>query len=309
MRLTGKSSLTVCKHFFSSTFLTLETEITMKNLTFIATLVASSCAFAGETTVQENDIGAYVPHCAAQVASVSVGKLSCKASGCQKSETGGNLGGMGAFLAMAAAKEGLISADFSGIGDGMAYALTTALKATGCFDIQEREAMEELQKEAALSGFKMEVKPADFLLTGAITSVGMETSKSSFGGGMIPLIGGFSKTSKNANLAMDIRVIDIKKANVKASKSFNSNDKTSSWGVSGGGLVGGGALFGGHSVSKSPEMDKLAAHTIIFATTYLVDTLAANAVISRPVLKSEPIPEEKSESKVEQNSDLGFGLM
>jgi hypothetical protein len=46
----------------------------MKNLTFIATLVASSCAFAGETTVQENDIGAYVPHCAAQVASVSVGK-------------------------------------------------------------------------------------------------------------------------------------------------------------------------------------------------------------------------------------------
>jgi hypothetical protein len=58
MRLTGKSSLTACKQFFSSTFLTLETEITMKNLTFIATLVASSCAFAGETTVQENDIGA-----------------------------------------------------------------------------------------------------------------------------------------------------------------------------------------------------------------------------------------------------------
>jgi curli biogenesis system outer membrane secretion channel CsgG len=279
----------------------------MKNLTLIAMLVASSCAIAGEATVQENDIGAFVPHCSSQVASVSVGKLNCKASGCQKRETGGNMGGMGAFLAMAAAKEGLMPVDFSGIGDGMAYALTTSLKATGCFDVQEREAMEELQKEAALSGFKIEVKPADFLLTGAITSVGMETSKSSFGGGLIPVIGGFSKTTKNANLAMDIRIVDIKKANVKASKSFNSNDASSSWGVSGGGLVGGGALFGGHSVTKSPEMDKLAAQTIIFATTYLVDTLAADAVVSRPVVKSEPKP--KAAPQTEEKSEGAFSLL
>ncbi len=169
--------------------------------------------------------------------------------------------------------------------------------------------MEELQKEAALSGLKIEIKPADFLLTGAITSVGMETSKSSFGGGLIPIVGGFSKTTKNANLAMDIRVVDIKKANVKASKSFNSNDASSSWGVSGGGYGGGGALFGGHSVSKSPEMDKLAADTVIFATGYLVDTLAANAVVSRPVLKKAPEPKPKQEQSFTSDSEYVFGSM
>ncbi len=101
----------------------------MKHLSLIAALLASTSALAGETTVQENDISAFVPQCSSQVASVSVGKLQCKASGCQKRESsGGNMGGMGVFLAMAAAKEGLIQPDFSGIGDGMAYALTTALK-------------------------------------------------------------------------------------------------------------------------------------------------------------------------------------
>jgi curli biogenesis system outer membrane secretion channel CsgG len=286
------------------------TEITMKKLTLLASLiVTSSWALAGETTVHENDITALVPHCASQVASVSVGKFNCKASGCQKREPAANMGGIGVFMAMAAAKEGLVSVDFSGIGDGMAYALTTALKATGCFDVQEREAMEELQKEAALSGIKIEVKPADFLLTGAITSVGMETAKTSIGGGMIPVVGGFSKTTKNANLAMDIRVVEVRKANVKASKSFNSNDQTSSWGLAGGGLVGGGALFGGHSVTKSPEMDKLAAQTVLYATSYLVDTLAANAVVSRPVLKPEPKAESKPAQNGEGSSEGSFSLL
>jgi len=279
----------------------------MKSLPLLAALLISPFALAGETTVQETDIGTFVPHCSAQVASVSVGKLSCKATGCQKRESVGNMGGMGALLALAAAEKGILSIDFSGIGEGMAYALTTALKATGCFDVQEREAMEELQKEAALSGFKLEIKPADFLLTGAITSVGMETSKSSFGAGLIPVIGGLSRTTKNANLAMDIRVVDIKKASVKASKSFSSNDESSSWGVSGGGLVGGGALFGGHSVTKNPEMDKLAAQTVIYATGYLVDTLAANAVVSRPAPRSEPKP--KQEEKQEASGDGAFSLL
>lgn len=284
-------------------------EITMNKTLLAALLLSSSCALAGQTTVQENDIGAFVPHCASQVASVSVGKLNCKASGCQKHETTASMGGFGAFVAMAAARDGLIPPDFSGIGEGMAYALTTALKATGCFDVQEREAMEELQKEATLSGIKMEIKPADFLLTGAITSVGMETAKTSFGGGMIPVIGGFSKTTKNANLAMDIRVVDVRKANVKASKSFNSNDQSSSWGLYGGGLAGGGALFGGHSVTKSPEMDKLAAQTVLYATSYLVDTLAADAVVSRPVVKAEPKAESNPTKNEEGSGEGSFSLL
>jgi curli biogenesis system outer membrane secretion channel CsgG len=131
----------------------------MKNLPLIAALLASSTVLAGEISVQENDIGAYVPSCTSPVASVAVGKFQCKAGGCQKREVTG-------------------------------------------------------------------------------------------------------------------------------------------------GLVGGGALFGGHSTTKSPEMDSLASETILFATTYLVDTLAANAVVSRPALKSEP----KHEQTAADTSENVFGI-
>ncbi len=249
----------------------------------------SHSAIAGNTTVTENDIGAYVPHCSAPVASVSVGALSCKASGCQKQESIPSLGGLGALAKLAAAQNGVPMADLSGIGEGMGNALVTALKATGCFDVQEREAMEALKKEMELAGMSMQVKLADFMISGAITTLALDGSKSSFGGGLIPLVGGISKSTQTAKLGMDIRVIDVQRANVKASKSFSANSESSSWGLAGGGMGRGGLLFGGHSVSKSPEMDKVASETVIYATNFLVDALASNAVVSRPAP-----PEEKT---------------
>ena len=51
----------------------------------------------------------------------------------------------------------------------------TALKETGYFDIQEREAMDALAKELALVGKTVEVQQADFMISGAITSISMST--------------------------------------------------------------------------------------------------------------------------------------
>jgi curli biogenesis system outer membrane secretion channel CsgG len=234
------------------------------------------------------------------VASVSVGKLTCKASGCQKKEAI-NYGGLGALAQLAAQQSGIPIVDLSGIGDGMANALTTALKATNCFDIQEREVMEDLQKEAELSGIKLEIKPSDYLISGAITTVALEATRSSFGGGFIPIIGGISKTTQTAKLGMDLRIVEIRKANVKASKSFSANSESSSWGAAGGGLVGGGALFGAHSVTKSPEMDKVATETILYAVGFLVDTLAGQSVVSRPTTKVAEL-----KSNTEDTSDSEF---
>lgn len=270
------------------------------NLAIVALFPFATAAFAGDTSVTENDIGAYVPHCAAPVASVSVGRMTCKASGCQKTETV-NFGGLGALVQLAAQQAGIPTADLSGIGDGMANALTTALKATGCFDIQERETMEELQKEAALSGIKLEIKPSDYMISGAITTVALEGSRSSFGGGFIPIVGGINKTTQTAKLGMDLRVVDVKKANVKASKSFSASSENSSWGVGGGGWGYGGALFGGQSVTKSPEMDKVAAETVIYAVGFLVDTLAAQSVVSRPAAKVAEL-----KTKAEDKPASGF---
>jgi curli biogenesis system outer membrane secretion channel CsgG len=270
------------------------------NLAVLAVFPFATAAFAGDTTVTENDIGAYVPHCAAPVASVSVGRLTCKAAGCQKTETV-HVGGLGGLAQLVAQQAGIPTADLTGIGDGMANALTTALKATGCFDIQERETMEELQKEAELSGIKLQIKPSDYMISGAITTVALETARSSFGGGFIPIVGAFNKTTQTAKLGMDLRVVDVKKANIMSSKSFSANSENSSWGVGGAGWGGGGALFGGHSVTKSPEMDKVASETVIYAVGYLVDTLAGQSVVSRPVAKVAEL-----KTKAEDKPASGF---
>lgn len=244
-------------------------------------LLAAPLAF-GQTVVVENDLAKVLPRCAAPSATVVVGKFQCKAQGCQKAEQiDPRIAGL---MALAAAAGEAGAATYAGIGDGMSNALTTALKATNCFDVQEREALEELRKEMELAGIKLEAKPADFMIAGAVTSVGLQTERTSVGGGFIPIIGAVTSKKQIANLAMDIRVIEVKTATVKSSKAFMANSESQSWGVGGGGLGGGGILFGGHAVSKSPELDRVATHTVIQAVHYLVDTLAADKVVSRPAV-------------------------
>ena len=270
------------------------------------TLFFATTTFADDdgTSVKEVDVGKYLPKCSAPVAAITIGTFSCKAQSCAKpnpAQANNPLAGMMAMAAMA--QGGAVLMDFSTIGDGMSNALTTALKATNCFDVQEREAMAEIQKEMELAGVKVQAKPADYLIMGAITSVGIQTERSSFGGGFIPVIGAITHKTETANLAMDVRIVDIKKADVLASKSFEADSKSSSTGVMGGGLVGAGGLFGGYSVSKSPEMDKIATQTVIYTVNYLVDTLAKNAVVSRPTLSIEEKKPEEQKSAASQTSN------
>lgn len=242
-------------------------------------LMVAAPWLGAQTTVKENDLTQWVPRCGAPAATVVVGRLQCKAQSCQKPAQGDpRLAGLMALAA--AAGEGPV--DFSNIGEGMSNALTTALKATNCFEVQEREALEELRKEMELAGIKLEAKPADFMIAGAITSVGLETQRTSFGGGFIPIIGAVTSKKQIANLAMDVRVVEVKTASVKHSRSFAANSESQSWGVGGGGWGGGGVLFGGHSVSKSPEMDRVATETVIQTVHYLVDAIAGDRVVSRP---------------------------
>jgi curli biogenesis system outer membrane secretion channel CsgG len=243
-------------------------------------LGASGSAVANTTAVKEIEIGRWLPQCASPVATVVVGKFQCRAQTCQqRAQMDPRLAGL---MALAAAS-GEIH-DFSTIGEGMGNAVTTALKATNCFEVQEREALDELRKEMELAGIKLEAKPADYMIIGAITSVGVETQRTSIGGGFIPIIGAVTSKKQIANLAMDIRVVDVKSASVKHSKSFAANSESQSWGLGAAGFGGGGGLFGGHSVSKSPEMDRVATETVVHAVHYVVEALAGPAITRRPNL-------------------------
>jgi curli biogenesis system outer membrane secretion channel CsgG len=240
-------------------------------LTFVA-----GAASADKTVTAEKDYE--LPRCSKPIASVMVGQLVCKSASCQAT---GKDSGAGGLMALAALASGNSSVNFPGVGEGMSAMLTTVLKETGCFEIQEREALEELNKELALVGKKVDVQQADFMITGAITSINMVTEKKQFAGGYIPILGAISTTTKTADLGLDIKVIDVNRAKVLQARTFTGNNETSStsWGAAG--FAGIGAL-GGMSTIKGTPMEEVVRDVLVrvasFTSRTLVDASGAKDV-------------------------------
>lgn len=253
----------------------------MKNNTFTAfALFALATTCAAQTQVVEKTYA--LPKCDKPVASVMVGKLSCKSSGCQPHTSNGAANSQMAML-LALANAQSAGPDLSVVGDGMVAILTTVLKETGCFDIQEREAMDELAKELALVGKKMEVQQADFMISGAITSISMESKKSSLGGGFIPIIGAISTTKQSAEIALDIKIIDINRAKVFDAKTFQANNETSSTSFGAVGFGPGGVLGGGISTIKNTPMEPIVRDIL----TQIASFTATRMVAAKGPVKSE----------------------
>lgn len=241
-------------------------------------MAALSTGSFAETTVSEKEYN--LPHCSKPVASVMVGNITCKSGACQPG-AGGD-GRASGLMAMAQLASGQSESTFPALGDGLSAMLVTALKETGCFDIQEREAMDELAKELALVGKKVEVQQADFMISGAITSVSMSTQRKAIGGGYIPVIGAFSSTKKTADLGMDIKIIDVNKAKVVDSKTFQGNNETSSYSLGGAGFGGGFGLVGGLSNIRGTPMEDVVrdvlARVASFSSMKLIDTTGTKDV-------------------------------
>lgn len=255
----------------------------LKGATAIAALTACSWTWA-ETTTSEKDYA--LPKCSKPVASVMVGQLSCKSANCQAAPPEQRAGGL---LALAALASGQSSVNFAGIGDGMSAMLTTVLKETGCFEIQEREALDELAKELALVGKKVEVQQADFMISGAITSINLNSERKQLAGGFLPIIGAFSSTTKTADLGMDIKVIDVNKAKVLQAKTFTGNNETSSFSFGGGAFGGGLGAIGGFQSIKGTPMEEVVRDVLVrvssFASRALVEARGASDVeMTQPVV-------------------------
>lgn len=282
---------------------------------FIMAALASVFALAAVaqdgTTVKEKNYS--LPKCAAPVASVVVGKLSCKAAGCKEPEPAAR-DGLGALaqLARMANQDGGVQQSFAGVGDGMSAMLTTVLKETGCFDIQEREAMDELAKELALVGKKLDVTQADFMISGSVTSINMNTDKKQFGGGLIPIVGYVGVTTKTADIGLDIKLIDVNRAKIVDSKTFEANNETTSTSIGGGGFVGVGGFGGAMSSLKGTPMEpiirEVLARVALYTTHQLVTAKGGTFVVA-PVVPPSPIPAVAPAPAVapEPASKDGFG--
>lgn len=148
-----------------------------RNLTVILPLIFAAGAAEAGTTVRQVDLASLVPHCQTKVGTLFVGTFDCKASGCGQSTQNDN-SRMGQLMALAKMADGQPMVDMSKLGAGSTDALEAALKATGCFVIQDRQSIEELQNEAKLTGMAFTPKPADWMLTGAITAVNVQVKSS-----------------------------------------------------------------------------------------------------------------------------------
>jgi curli biogenesis system outer membrane secretion channel CsgG len=246
-----------------------------KTLLVLPVVLASSAVQAA-TTVRQVDLASLVPHCQSKVGTLFVGTFDCKASGCGQSTQSDN-SRMSQLLALANAANGQPNIDMSHLGEGATDALETALKATGCFVIQDRQNVEALKKEAELTGTPFAPRPADWMLTGAITSVAVQVKSSQVAGGFIPVVGAFKNTKTTATMMIDVRVIDTKTTEVVQSQSFNATSEKSNWGLAGGGISN-GALFGSTSTTNSPELDSVANETVISAANFLTTSLAGASV-------------------------------
>lgn len=115
---------------------------------------------------------------------------------------------------------------FSGLGEGVADALTTALLNTGKFAVYERENTGQLTEEAFLNG-GTEFQGADVLIFGSITQYEPEASS----GGLSFM--GMSLGQKKSTIAMDLRIVDVKTRRVIGATQVKGEAQGNSFNVSG----------------------------------------------------------------------------
>lgn len=241
---------------------------------------------ADPSDVSERQID--VPKCATPAAKVVFTEFKCKSADCSSGagqqdprqyrwwQSGGTVS----------------QPHYTGVGTGMTEMLATALTQTGCFDVQERAELEEIHREMALMGKRVEAEAADYMITGSITSLGFEQSSTGLGGlsflkGPLGLIAGAVdyKQSK-VHMNIDIRVVDVRRARIIASKTFQANNQKNGFGVSAMGWGGGTGLGGNHaSISGSP-LEEVARDLLVKSTAFLTETIAARNITEHVVVKA-----------------------
>nr|WP_315257117.1 CsgG/HfaB family protein [uncultured Duganella sp.] len=260
-----------------------------RNLGLVTLLMAPLLGIAEPSEVSERSID--VPKCAAPAARVVFTEFKCKSADCSS-----GAGQQDPRQYRWWERQGNVSQpSYTGVGTGMTEMLATALTQTGCFDVQERAALDEINKELALVGKKVEAEAADYMITGSITSLGFEQSSTGLGGmsflkGPLGLLAGsvdFKKSKVHMN--MDIRVVDVKRAKIIASKTFVANNEKNGFGVSALGWGGGTGLGGSHaSISGSP-LEEVARDLLVKSTSFLTETIAARSITERIAVKATDV--------------------
>ena len=244
----------------------------------------STSVFAGETVITEKT--AQVQKCEKPIGKIALGKVTCKAASCSNPKTPA-----ASFLQQIASLTGQPA--YEGIGQGIGDMLISALRETGCFEVLERESLEELKQEMALMGKNIELEAADFLIGGSVTSLTMETTNTNLGLGIIPVLSAVDIKKTRAIVGMDIRIIDVNSGKVTFTKSYEANNQKSGLGI-GAGTGWHGVGFGGiFSQLKGTALEEVVRDVVVRATVDIVNAGNSLKVQVQPI-QTEPMSNPKA---------------
>lgn len=170
----------------------------------------------------------------------------------------------------------------SGIGDGMADQLTTALFNTNRFIVLERQTLGDVLSEQDLGASGRvrsdtaaqigQIEGAELLVVAAVTEFEGAASGGGggLGGGVSGLFGAVLGGFKKSHIAIDLRIIDSRTSRILAATSVEGEATD----VNLGGLLGGygssGALAGGLSGWKNTPTEKALRECIKEAVNFIV---------------------------------------
>jgi len=247
-------------------------------------------AHAEPSDVKEREIS--VPKCKAPVAKIVIAEIKCKSVDCSSGE--GQVDPKRyRWWEHLGTGNAVKQPSYTGVGTGMTDMLATALSQTGCFEVMERAQLDEINKELELVGKKVQAEAADFMVTGSITSLGFEQSSTGIGGlagffsGPLALVAGSIDWKKSrVHMNMDLRVVDVNKAKLVGSRTFQADNQRKGFGVSAMGWAGIG-LGGSHaSISGSP-LEEVARDLLVRSTVFVTDELAGGKVTERVAIKAQ----------------------
>lgn len=230
----------------------------LKTVASIALAIAAMSASAQNTPIA-------LSTCDKPMASIMVGKLACKAGNCSN-PSAGSAGGLAALL-MAG------GSNVAAIGDGIKDMMTTALQESGCFDVMERETMDEIEAELSRAGKTVKTKQADYMVSGAVTQIDMQKDTTSIGWGMIPIIGSVGTTKNSASVSLDLRLVDVNAAQIVGTKKISASTESRDWGVNGLGIGGGVGFGGGFSSLKGTNLEAVVRDAVYQSVNYLSDEI------------------------------------
>ena len=275
-----------------------------------------SCGPTAQTTATKKEQGEYakdmkarepdLPKCDRPIGTIVARGFKCKAAAC-----------VGDRLVFGPSYTVAVSPRV--LGEGLSDMLVTALVKTGCFKVLEREVLEEIKEELALSGVQPQqtLRGADFLLTGAVTALEMNASGMGGGGVVIPLpfLGGVGvEGSKNkAHIGLDLRIVRIKDAQVLLAEAVEGKSERWKFGIGGGGIFGTTIAGGWFEAFKNTPMEEATRDLIYHAVKLIVRELKPYAsqleqtAPVTPVAQPAPAPTVSPETPVRGDSQDATG--